>query len=232
MSSPLTVTLHVWSVRRRHLPLALGEMARGARRIRRQPGVTFAKQLGTGGDRFVVNDADPLHWATLMVWDDAAKAANADDHPVVRRWATFAQERWRADLRPLSSHGKWSRKEPFGTPTPERYDGQVAAITRARLKPSKAPTFWKAVPPVANSLRGSHGLITAIGIGESPIGVQGTFSVWESADDLKRYAYEAGAHQQAIQRTSEVGWYGEELFARFAVIQTTGTLHRRQINLP
>src|SRR4051812_1976635 len=233
MSSPLTVTLHVWSVRRRHLPLALLEMAKGAGRIRRQPGVTFAKQLGTGGDRFVVRDADPLHWATLMVWDDPAKAAAADEHPVVRRWSSFAQERWRADLRPLSSHGKWSRKEPFGTITsPERHDGPVAAITRARLKPAKAPTFWKAVPPVANSLRGQQGLLTAIGIGELPAGVQGTFSIWQSAEDLKRYAYETSAHQQAIQQTSEVGWYAEELFARFAVIQTTGTLHRKALNLP
>ncbi len=232
MTSPLTVTLHVWAVRRRHVPLALVEMARGARRIRREPGVTFAKQLGTGGDRFVVRDADPLHWATLMVWDDPAKAEAADEHPVVRRWNSFAQQTWRADLRPISAHGKWSRKEPFGTMPPERYDGLVAAITRARLKQRKATTFWKAVPPVANSLRGSQGLITAIGIGESPIGVQGTFSLWESPEDLKRYAYEAGAHQQAIQRTSEVGWYGEELFARFAVLRTEGTLHYKQINLP
>jgi hypothetical protein len=233
MSSRVTVTLHVWSVRRRHVPLALLEMAKGAGRIRRQSGVTFAKQLGTGGDRFVVRDADPLHWATMIVWDDPAQAAQADDHPVVRRWSGFAQERWRADLRPLSSHGKWSRREPFGTTTsPERHEGLVAAITRARLRPSKAPTFWRAVPPVANSLRGQPGLITAIGIGESPVGVQGTFSMWQSADDLKRYAYDTGAHQQVIQRTSDVGWYAEELFARFAVIQTTGTLHRKDINLP
>lgn len=208
-------------------------MARGTRRIRRQPGVSFAKQLGTGGDRFVVNDADPLHWATLMVWDDPAMAADADEHPVVRRWDSFAQERWRADLKPLSTHGKWSRKQPFGIITaPERHDGVVAAITRARLRPRKTATFWNAVPPVASSLRGHAGLITALAIGEAPIGVQGTFSLWESAEDLKRYAYEAGAHQRAIQRTSEVGWYGEELFARFAVIRTSGTLHRAQLNLP
>src|SRR4051794_11134722 len=165
MGSQLIVTLHVWSVRRRHLPLALLEMAKGAGRIRKEPGVTFAKQLGTGGDRFVVRDADPLHWATLMVWDDPMKAARADDHPVVRSWNAFAQERWRADLRPLSTHGRWSRKEPFGTIiSPERHEGPVAAITRARLRPTKATTFWKAVPPVATSLRDQQGLVTAIGM--------------------------------------------------------------------
>jgi hypothetical protein len=232
MSSPLTVTLHVWSVRRRHVPLALANTARSALSTRRQPGVTFAKALGTGGDRFVVNDADPLHWALLTVWDDPDKAADADQLPAVRRWNTIAQERWRADLRPLSAHGRWSRKEAFGTiDEPEQYEGPVAAITRARLRPSKARTFWRAVPPVAADLRGQPGLVVAIAIGESPIGVQGTFSLWDSAEDLKRYAYQGAPHQQAIQRTTDVGWYGEELFARFAVLKTGGTLHRRRIDL-
>ena len=233
MTSPLTVTLHVWSIRPRHVPRALAHMARGSKDTRHHPGVTFAKQLGTGGDRFVVRDADPLHWALLTVWNDPAEAAHADQLPAVQRWNTIGVERWRADLTPLTAHGLWSKREAFGTQLTarSRYDGPVAAITRARLRPTKAVTFWRAVPPVAADLRGSPGLLAAMGIGEAPIGVQGTFSLWQSAADLNRYAYQRAPHQQAIARTTQVGWYGEELFARFAVLRTSGTLQHRAINL-
>lgn len=230
--SPPIVTLHVWGISARRIPQALALMARGNGSIRRQPGVTFAKQLGTGGDRFTVTDPDPRHWALLCVWDDDARAAEADQLPAVHRWDRIADERWRADLSPLSSHGRWSRQEPFGQlPTPDRYDGPVAAITRARLTPRKALTFWRAVPPVATSLRGSTGLLTAFGVGEAPIGLQGTFSLWESAQTLRSYAYDGPAHQSAIERTEREGWYGEELFSRHRVLRTEGTLHGRPLDL-
>lgn len=229
--SPI-VTVHVWGISARRIPQALARMARGNGSTKRQRGVTFTKQLGTGGDRFTVTDPDPRHWVLLTVWEDTKSAAQADELPAVRRWDAIADEQWRADLKPLSSHGVWSKREPFGTlPTPTRHDGPVAAITRARLVPSKALTFWRATPPVANSLRDSPGLLTAFGIGEAPIGLQGTFSVWESAAALRAYAYESEAHSRAIQATQEIGWYGEELFSRHAVLNATGTLHGQRLNL-
>jgi hypothetical protein len=230
MSSPI-VTVHVWGIPVRRIPQALGRMARGNSSIRRQPGITFAKQLGTGGDRFTVTDPDPRHWALLCVWNDETLAAKADELEAVRRWDRIADERWRADLSPLSSHGRWSKQEPFGQPEPSRYDGPVAAITRARLTPRKALTFWRAVPPVAASLRGSAGLLSAFGVGEAPVGLQGTFSIWESAQALRAYAYDGPEHQRAIERTGSEGWYGEELFARLKVLRTEGTLHGRTLDL-
>jgi hypothetical protein len=231
MTTPI-VTVHVWSVSPRRIPGALANMARGNRSTKRQPGVTFTKQLGTGGDRFTVTDPDPRHWALITVWDDADHASRADELPVVRRWDSIAGEQWRADLVPLASHGLWSGREPFGTlPTPTRPTGPVAAITRARLVPKKALTFWRAVPPVATSLREAPGLITGFGIGEAPIGLQGTFSIWESAEALRDYAYTGAAHSKAIARTGDEGWYGEELFSRHAVLRTNGTLHGRTLTL-
>jgi hypothetical protein len=41
---------------------------------------------------------------------------------------------------------------------------------------------------------------------------------------LTNFAYRGAAHRDAIRRTAEVGWYADELFARFAVIRTTGTI--------
>jgi hypothetical protein len=229
--SPPIVTLHVWGISARRVPRAFALMARGNGSIRRAPGVTFAKQLGTGGDRFTVTDPDPRHWALLCVWDDEARAARADELDAVRRWDRIADERWRADLSPLSSRGRWAKQEPFGNPEPARYDGPVAAITRARLIPRKALTFWRAVPPVAASLSSAGGVLAAFGVGESPIGLQGTFSVWESAQALRTYAYDGPEHQRAIERTEREGWYGEELFARLRVLRTEGALHGRTLDL-
>jgi hypothetical protein len=230
MTAPI-VTLHVWGISARRIPQAFARMARGNRGTLRTPGVTFAKQLGTGGDEFTVRDPDPRHWALLCVWDDEARAAKADELAAVRRWDRIADEHWRADLSPLSSRGRWSKKEPFGNPEPARYDGPVAAITRARLVPRKAAMFWRAVPPVAASLRSADGVLAAFGVGETPVGLQGTFSLWESAQALRTYVYDGPEHQRAIERTSVEGWYGEELFARFKVLRTTGTLHGRALDL-
>ena len=124
---------------------------------------------------------------------------------------------------PLSSRGRWSGREPFGGPTPRPWDGRVAAVTRARLRTWTTPTFWRAAPPVTRELQASPGLLLAKGIGEAPVGLQGTFSLWESAAALSDFAYRGPRHVDAIRRTGEVGWYVEELFARLGVLEVTGT---------
>lgn len=109
-----------------------------------------------------------------------------------------------------------------------RWNGPVAAVTRARLAmaPRRAGAFWRAVPGVSADLRGRAGLRLAIGIGEAPVGLQGTFSLWESARALREFAY-TGAHAQVVRRTPVECWYAEELFARFAVLSATGTVDGR-----
>ncbi|NCU78506.1 MAG: spheroidene monooxygenase, partial [Actinobacteria bacterium] len=60
---------------------------------------------------------------------------------------------------------------------------------------------------------------------EAPIGLQGTFSIWDSGSALRQFAYKGAAHTDAIKATSLNNWYSEELFARFAVIQERGRLN-------
>jgi hypothetical protein len=68
-------------------------------------------------------------------------------------------------------------------------------------------------------------LLAAIGIGEAPIGLQGTFSIWQDGAALRTFAYEGNAHKSAIAKTAELNWYSEELFARFGVREISGTLN-------
>jgi heme-degrading monooxygenase HmoA len=222
------VTLHVWGVPGRAVPAALLRMAADRRPLRRTPGLRFAKLLGTGSGRtFTVRDADPRRWALLTVWDDDAAAGAFADGDVVRRWRRLADEEWTARLRPLAARGRWSRREPFGRPARQRWDGPVAALTRARLVPRKALAFWRAVPPVSGDLHRSPGLRLALGVGEAPIGLQGTVSVWESAAALNAFAYGRAPHAAVVARTAREGWYAEELFARFGLVSSSGTVAGR-----
>jgi hypothetical protein len=221
---PSLVTLHVWGVPRRHVPAAALATARDRRALHRQPGLTFAKLLGTGAGRtFTPADADPRHWGVLACWRSAASAASFERSALVDSWDRRREERLRVSMVPLSSKGCWSGRRPFGEPTPQPYDGPVAALTRARIRPTMWRTFWRSVPAVAEDLSRRRGLVLRLGIGEAPVGLQGTFSVWSTTDALRGFAYSGAAHAAAIMRTRELGWYSEELFARFAVLAVEGT---------
>ncbi len=225
---PALVTLHLWRVPPGAVPAALLRMGLDRGRVRRTPGVRFVKLLGTGDGRtFTVRDADPTRWGLLTTWARPQDAEAFEASPVARGWAGLAEHTWRADLVPLVSRGRWSGREPFGDPAPVRTDGPVAALTRARIVTRKAARFWSAVPPVSTDLHSSPGLLAAVGIGEAPVGLQGTFSLWRDATALREFAHRGAPHREVIARTTTEAWYAEELFARFAVVGTSGTLDGR-----
>ena len=205
------------------LPIAIVFMAINKIQLKRLPGISFVKMLGTGkGESFTPKDADPTRWGILVTVSEN-QISNLDKSFVIRCWQKICKKEYRVILKPISSHGFWSRKQPFSV---ENFDwsAQIAAVTRARIVWRKNLIFWRAVPPVTESLHQSPGLLNAIGIGEAPIGLQGTFSVWKDAASLRDFAYKGRAHSEAIKATSAQQWYSEELFARFAVIEERGLL--------
>ena len=219
----MITVIYFWQIKKVFLPVAILFMAIHKFALKRLPGVSFVKLLGTGkGESFTPKDADPYRWGALVTIQKD-NLDNLDKSKVVRGWQRIAKKEYRAILKPISVHGLWSGKQPFEV---EKFDwnGKIAAITRARIVWRKNLIFWRAVPPVTISLHQSPGLINAIGIGEAPIGLQGTFSLWESAAKLRDFAYKGQAHTQAIKATEENKWYSEELFSRFAVVQERGGL--------
>ena len=75
---------------------------------------------------------------------------------------------------------------------------------------------------MAAELAAAPGLLARFGMGEAPIGWQGTVSVWRNAADLIRFAYRQPQHRAVVARTATDGWYAEDLFARFAVLGVSG----------
>ncbi|MEZ5185874.1 MAG: hypothetical protein R2720_09015 [Candidatus Nanopelagicales bacterium] len=216
----MTVFLDRWTVRTSAIGGALWRMARDPRALRRLDGIEFHKSLGVGaGRRFTVADADLRQWALLTCWTSSDAALR----PVLRRWQRLATSHTRFTLGPISSQGRWSGREPFSAdPALSAWEGPVAAITRARVRSLQWRTFQAAVPAVASTLDHQPGLLYRIGIGEAPIGLQGTFSVWRDAGAMTDFAYRLPAHRAVIDQTRQTGWYAEELFARFAVLDVDG----------
>lgn len=233
MTGQVVVALYVWRVPGRAVPRALARLATDRFRLRASPGLRFGKLLGTGtGTGFGPTDVDATRFAAFTVFDDEAAADRFDAGAVARGWAGLARTRARLRLRPLSSRGRWSGRDPFqiaslagrdgGEGPTGRWGGLVLALTRARLRVTRAPLFWRAIPPVAAEVAAAPGVLARFGIGEAPIGWQGTISIWRSTADLVHFAYRQPQHRTAIARTATARWYAEELFARFAVCEISG----------
>ena len=219
----MTVLVYFWKINLRSLPIAILHMAVDRLALSRNKKVTFFKSLGSGkGETFTPKDADQFRWGILVTikQDDLDRLEQSQ---VLKIWRKISLNEYRIMLKPISSHGYWSGKQPFEVEKFE-WSGKIAAITRARIVWRKNFQFWRAVPPVTLSLHQSPGLLSAIGIGEAPIGLQGTFSIWESGAALRDFAYKGNAHIEAIKATETNKWYSEELFARFAVIAEQGVL--------
>lgn len=211
-------TIYIFTVRKAAIPFAFLQMAIGRHTARAIPGVTFAKLMGTGtGKTFTPSDADLKQWAILFVANDFSVVENSR---FIKGWRKRSSQVEILHLNPISSHGKWSRREPFELTGATHSGGPVVAITRARLKWSQAIRFWRSIPPVVTDLHRSPGLLFSIGIGEAPIGLQGTLSIWRSAAELRDFAYKNAPHRAVIEDTKRFDWYSEELFARFDLINT------------
>lgn len=220
------IRIYFWRITPRNIPWAIMRMGLDRISLWRMNGITFWKLLGAGkGETFTPRDADPLRWGLLIVMDES-RVSQLESSSLLKRWRTRAVAEFSADLKPISIHGEWSRRSPFSDLNfaEKNWNGPIAAITRARIKWRKNLLFWRSVPPVTESLHASEGLIAAIGIGEAPIGLQGTLSIWSSAEAVRNFAYKGEAHKAAIAATHREKWYAEEMFARFAITRSSGDL--------
>ena|ERR1035437_2768030 len=217
----MITVIYLWRIRARHIPLALWHMAADRGSLKANELVGFFKLLGTGtGETFTPRDTDPTLWGLLVTIEEGSLGFFEGD-PVVTAWRKFAKSEVRYMASPISSHGKWSKVNPFevNDELSATWSGKVLAVTRARIRWRKNLRFWDAVPPVISSLRGCTGLESAIGIGEAPIGLQGTLSIWSNNQALQAFTYKGAAHSAVIRLTQSEGWYAEELFARFALLE-------------
>ncbi len=222
----MIVSLTIVRYRKWLIPFALLAMAVHRLPMWLQKGCSFWKLLGSGKNGTFSLAPDWQQWGLLAVWDNREAFDRFYERSFTAEWwHLFAQEKWTILCEPLQSHGKWDGKEPFGNPNIQDHSGPVAILTRATIRLNRLKNFWANVDGVSSLMKGAAGYITSLGIGERPFYRQATFSVWSSLDDVKAFAYGSKEHAEVIKKTRNENWYSEELFARFKIIASMGTLN-------
>ncbi len=192
--------------------------------LREIPGLGFCKLLGSGGGNGFSIRPDWGAYGFLAVWERKALAKSfLGGHPFIQGYRERSQEHYTVYLETIAAHGRWDGGEPFTPVAGPEADRPLAVLTRATIRPRQLWKFWRYTPPASRSLAGREGLLFAKGIGEWPLIQQATFSLWENQAAMQAFAYGNHHHQKVIRKTRELGWYKEELFARFHPVASEGS---------
>jgi hypothetical protein len=193
-------------------------------------GTSFLKLFGSGAGNGFSIKMNPNVYGLLSVWKEENDAnIFFESHPLFQSYKKNSAEQYTVFMKTTMAHGVWDGKTPFEITEKYNENALVAVITRATIKKRYIPYFWKFVPKVSKSIEDKAGRIFSIGIGELPIVQQATFSLWETGSLMKAYAYKSAFHQEVIQKTRDLGWYREELFARFSPYKSEGTWGGKKI---
>ena len=230
----MLVTLTIIRYPKKYIPFAVIAMA-----IHRLPlwinkNISFYKLLGCGKNGTFDKHPDWKQWGIMAVQSGEIKSTSFNETAhinmlygsFISNWLRlFNCETWTVLLEPIEGHGKWDGKEPFGILSKQpTYDGMVATLTRATIRISKLKAFWQNVAGAANEMATAKGFISSIGIGEMPYIKQATFSIWQSREHMKAFAYQMHQHAAIIQKTRKERWYSEDMFVRFKPLKTFGSI--------
>lgn len=204
---------------------ALSQMAAGGRSLQSAPGLRFAKLMGSGRGPGFSLLPDLSRFALMAVWETADAAQDGLQHPWITEMCQRADEALHLHLQPLQAKGRWDAQEPFEGIGYDYDSGPLAVLTRGSVRLAALPAFVAHARKASQALEKAPGLLFSIGVGELPLIKQVTFSVWESLEAMRHYAYKGSNHRQAIQAARKHNHFTEDLFARMALVKAVGS-HR------
>ena len=234
----MTSTLTIIRYKKRYILFAFLAMAIFRVPLGLNKRCSFWKLMGSGKNGTFDKTPDLQQWAILSVSNFKFKEVQLKHYSreillqklygtLIRKWLTiFNCETITYLLEPIEGHGLWDNKKVFGELPPKSdFEGQIATLTRATIRLSKLKSFWQNVNGVASKMSGASGFITSYGIGEIPWIKQATFSIWQSKEAMKNFAYQMKEHQEVIQKTRQQKWYSEDMFVRFKINGCIGTVN-------
>lgn len=201
---------------------AFGMMQFAHQHLKKAGGCSFYKLMGSGKEGF-----NPFPdwgiYSLLQVWETQAAAEEFIHHSTLfKKYFKNSSEHSILFMNSIQARGNWGGENPFISQNEELTNQKIAVITRASIKWSKLVTFWKFVPKSQKPLINAKGLLYTKGFGEVPFKEMATFSIWESKEDLFKFAYQSKEHIEAIKKTRTIKWYNEEMFSRFIITKING----------
>jgi hypothetical protein len=100
--------------------------------------------------------------------------------------------------------------------------GPVAVVTLGRVRVRRAVPFVRASMKAEARVIEAPGRIWSTGLARPPF--VSTFSLWESADAAREYAFSPGAHNDAIAQGRAEPFHKREAFVRFRPYAAAGHL--------
>ncbi|MEM9929245.1 MAG: hypothetical protein AAF840_05475 [Bacteroidota bacterium] len=192
-------------------------------------GLRFGRLMGSGANNGFGLRPNFGVYALLGHWEDRAAAEQFfASHPWLQQTQHRTCDLATFFLLPTMTHGEWGGQRPF-IPNPDAYDPNlpVAVITRATIRTRKLLDFWRYVPSTSAAVYEHQERKLSIGVGEYPVFMQATFSLWTSGKAMQQFAYRSGLHKEVVRLTRERQWYKEEMFTRFTVLEAQGTWEGR-----
>lgn len=218
------VTLTIIKYPNKFIPFAFFAMAIHRFPLWLNKNISFYKLMGTGKNGTFDKKPDLNQWAIMAAYKTEITDTNIEKlyGKFISKWlSVFKCTVHTHLLEPIEGHGTWDSKKPFGNLPPKSdFEGKIAVITRATIRLSKLKFFWENVAPIAVKMSTAKGFITSYGVGEIPWIKQATFSIWDSKEDMKNFAYGMKEHAEVIKKTRQQKWYSEDMFTRFRIIST------------
>ena len=202
---------------------AFTQMQLGHRGLKKVPGLTFYKLLGSGAKNGFSATPNFGTYVLFCVWESEAFAQNFfAENSFYKSYQKRSVELFTAYINAAESHGFWDGVQPFKNSAKLALDQPVIVLTRASIRFRKLWSFWSKVGSVSQSLEGYSGLVLSIGVGEWPLIQQATISIWKTQAEMLDYAYKNPKHREVVMLTRKLKWYKEEMFVRFVPYKFEG----------
>ncbi|MFF9783348.1 spheroidene monooxygenase [Streptomyces nigrescens] len=191
------------------------------------PGLRYAETTLTGAIAAGPPKVRPGRAALLASWDDdAALDRFLAEDPLPQRLAGG----WHVRLRPLRFSGSWGPMPveigPGAAEDEEgEEDGPVAVLTLGQLRLRRALPFLRANSRAAGRAATDPAMAASVALARPPRFV-GTFSLWQSASAMRRYAYGSAQpeHKEVVREHQAKPFHHEAGFLRCRPYGAQGTL--------
>ena len=189
------------------------------------PGLSFYKLMGSGGNGGFGLWPNFSVYALLGIWESVeAWAQFQAENTFANEAQQRCTEQMTSFLQPIRTHGVWNGSNPFEpiVPFSTSAEAPIAVLTRAKIRLKRLPEFLLNTSVAKSVLKNQPDLKLSIGLGETPLIYQATFSIWSNLEAMTAYAYKSPEHAQVLKKTRQRNWYSEELFTRFHLLGCTG----------